>query len=72
MDSLLGMLRLGWRLNPMLAYEEHGTGTRHVVVYHFCLERDLERVTMRVVNNPVALRVIRENRFQIVRHQMNT
>ena len=63
-DSLIGMCYYGWRISLVLAYGKHATGTRHVIVYHFCLKRGRERVTVRVINKLGVSRAIRENDFQ--------
>ena len=65
-DSLLSMLNDGWTLIPMIAYEEHGNRLHHTVVYHICLERGLEEVTMCVINNPVTARFIVETAVWVV------
>jgi hypothetical protein len=58
-DTLLGRLDTGWKIQGDIDFDEHHFGeSRHVIVYHFVLSRRDKRVTMHVLHNPVLERLL--------------
>lgn len=60
-DALFTALQNGWRISDEVKYEEYWhAGVRSVLVYHFELTRDGEKMDMPVVRNPYVNRIVRE------------
>jgi hypothetical protein len=66
-DALLTFLLSGWNLIDAVFYEEHWhSGVRMVVIYHFQLERDGEKLSMPVFSNPYVSRLVQNIPLPVV------
>lgn len=70
-DSLLTALQGGWLLDEVIWAEEYWhAGTRPVMIYHFTLAREQEKMSMPVMSNPFILRLLQTLRVQVKRMEM--
>jgi hypothetical protein len=66
-DALMTFLLDGWNLIDAVFYEEYWhSGVRMVVIYHFQLEREGEKLDMPVFSNPYVSRLVQNLPLPVV------
>ncbi len=69
-DALLSAMRANWMVVGDVFEEDFWhAGTRLVVVFHFTLERDQDKMVMPVMSNPYVRRLIRDLNIKPQRYQ---
>jgi hypothetical protein len=66
-DTLLAYLENGWTLQEDIYFDEywHG-GARRVTIYYIALVNHEERITMRVLSNPVIHRLLSQSQVRVM------
>lgn len=71
-DHLMTALAKRWQISGCVESQHWYAGMRAITIYKFELERNGEKMTMPVVNNPYIVRFIRDNEIEVVTDDQKT